>query len=176
MNPIEKIRHHSEALVNELTNLSVYISNLEVMSKEVVAKQVSLSVREKRVAEREAKVLADTHTNEDAKRQYEIDKTAFDAKQGKLQNEWARMSEEREKLEKDQEEIAKEKLRLQNTLADIKERETAIKEKEAVHESTEEMLKKKHEALDKMNKEVTRRKELTEERARKVDEMYSAVE
>lgn len=176
MTTFDKIKHHSEGLNNELANLSVLVGNLEIKDKEHKDFETKRILWEKQAAEREAKILTNTHANEEQKRNNEQDRLQIDAKQNKLQSEWQRMTEDREVLDRDKDEIAREKLRLKNRQDELAQKELQANEKLEKSQTLDEMNQKKQEALDEMNKKLALKKQITDEKARKIDAMYAEVE
>ena len=169
----DKIHNLTNQLSDEIVNFNILVSNNEIRDKELNTKENTLTGREAKVASRENIVLQQTHKLEEDRKELVKNTLDYDNKQAKLQEEWQRMTIDREKLNNDLDNFAKDKLRLDNREKELDVKETKINDSRTKIDTDKEMLDKKQEALNVFNSKLNQKKKITEEKAKKIDEMYA---
>ncbi len=167
-----KLRIIVAQLLEEVEGLTVVSDALEETKSQLEEKEIILKTKETKLIQRESNYL--DKNRELTKREKSLNElaTKTEIKQIKLHKEWAKMVDDRQVLSSKIDANKRKSLQLEN-------KEKLLVQKDKDHDektnTDSEIFAKKYKALDKLNKSLNIKKQMTDEKAKRVDEAYSQV-
>ena len=156
------------SLSNEFENLQTMLVVVDSEGERLKEKETELSAKELSLSAKETKLLSQTKTNEEDKKEINELRTQLEAKQLKLQQEWDRMLTEKEEWTGAKEALVKEKLRLENLAKELE-----IVKNDLFGKTT--VMAKKEESIQTMTQMLTAKEKALTESQHKVDQYLGSI-